>query len=499
MFSRTPRGLAAGVLASLSLTACSAGHTATVADTDSPAVVLATTSAATSLDFTSTGGAAITSALMGNVFETLVQVDSGEIVPGLAHRWDVSPDARTYTFHLREGITFSDGAAFNADTAAFSIDYVRNHWTNGISSQMDAVESATAIAPHTLQVRLAQPSQRWLWSMATAVGAMMHPGGIGNLAHQPIGTGPFRVARFSPSEFVELAARPDYWGTPAASDVTIRYFPDTLSSVNALQSGSVDVVWAVQNPELLGNLPDDIGVEVGSTHGEILVSMNNRAAPFNDPRVRRAVALGVDREGLNQVLFDGLATDTGGAPIAPSDPWFSEKDYAPYDPQAARALMEEAGAVGTPLRLTVPTLPYTQTLAEALFSQLRDLGFAVELESAEFPALWLGQVMGAKDYQMSMIAHVEPRDITTIFGNPDYYVGYDDPETRELFAAADRAPTREENAQLMQQAVERIMDNAGSLTIANMPNIVLTAPGVEGVHPDMVSDGLILRDLKEAQ
>lgn len=479
------------------LGACSAGHTAVSSTASQSGVVIAATAPATSLDFTAVGGAAIPAALMNNVYETLVRINpgSGAVEPGLATSWDVSESSTKYVFRLRDGVKFSNGDDFTAESAAFSINYVKAQWSNGISKQMAPVKTAEATASHELTVTLEHPSNNWLWSMATATGAMMTPSGVADLATRPVGTGPFVVAGFSPSKFVHLGVNPDYWGTPAAQDVTIQYFPDTVSSVNALESGGVDVVWAVQNPELLTNLPDGISKEVGTTNGEVLLSMNNHAAPFTDPRVRQAVAFGIDRHAANDVVWDGLAADTGGAPVPPTDPWTQEKDYYPFDPDRARALMEEAGAVGSKLTITTPTLPYAQTLSELLYSQLEAIGFDVTLESAEFPAVWLSQVMGAKDYQMSLVSHVEPRDIPTLFGNPDYYLGYDNAHVRDLLSQADQAATPQEQTQDMDHAVDAIMADAGALTLMNMPNIVLTRGTVTGLHTDMVTDAIDLRDV----
>ena len=92
---------------------------------------------------------------------------------------------------------------------------------------------------------------------------------------------------------------------------------------------------------------------------------------------------------------------------------------------------------------------------------------------------------------------MEPRDITTMFGNPDYYLGYDDARTRELFSQADQAATPEEFNRIMSQAVDQIMDDAGALTVLNMPNIVLTAPGISGVDANQVTDGIALKNIKE--
>lgn len=483
------RGAVATVLSAGLLSACSAGSTASnVGRIESDSVIVGTTSAPASLDFTTTGGAAIPQALMNNVYETLVLIDaSGQPQPLLAESWDVSEDRTEYTFHLKDGVTFSDGEPFNAETAAFSINYVREKWTNGLSKQMAPVQDVEVVDPLTLKVRLSAPSNSWLWSMGTLTGAMMAPGGVDKLATDPVGTGPYVVDHFALGESISFEAREDYWGEPARQDAAIRYFTDAVSSVNALRVGDVDVLWGVQAPEMLRNVPDEFRVQVGTTNGEVLLSLNNKNFPFDNADVRKAVAYAIDRKALNDVVWAGMATDTGGAPVAPSDPWFTDKDYFPFDPDKARELL----AGRTPeVVITVPSLPYAQDASELIFSQLRDVGFQVKLKTVEFPAVWLSQVLKQADYQSSLIAHVEPRDMPQLF-SPEYYLGYDNPEVRDDFTRAD-AGTPEEQTEYMRRAVDSIMAEAGALTLANLPNIVVTAPGVEGVDPNVVTDGLDL-------
>lgn len=447
-------------------------------------VVVAAAAAPASLDFTTTGGAAVPQALVGNVYETLVRIDdSGNPQPFLATSWDI--DGQEVTFHLREGVTFSDGTPFDADDVLFSIDYVKNWWTNGLKKQMDGVVDTQKLGEHTVRVRIDGSVDTWLWSMGTLTGAMMTPASVERLATDPLGTGPYTVERFDVGEQIRFAARGDYWAGPVERDAAIRYFDDPVSAVNALRVGDVDVVWAMQAPQLIRTLPDDIRVEVGTTNGEVLLSMNNRRAPFDDPDVRRAVAYAVDRAAINDVVYDGLARDTGGAPVPPTDPWFTGRDYYPFDPDRARELL----AGRTPeITVTVPNLPYAQEAAELVFSQLRDVGFIVHLETVEFPAVWLGQVLKGHEYQASLVAHVEPRDIPMLFGNPDYYLGYDSPAAREDIAAGDLAG-----------AVDTIMADAAALTLVNAPNIVLFAPGVSGLNANVVTDSLRLTDIEVAQ
>ena len=473
-----PRTLVAAVALTLPLAACSDS-----APRDN--VVVAASAAPAGLDFTTTGGAAAPQALVGNVYETLVRIDaSGTPVPHLAER--VERDGGVFTFHLRDGVTFADGTLFTADDAAFSIHYVQNEWTNGLKAQMDPVTDVEVVDERTLRVTVeggTAAEDAWLWSMGTLTGAMMTPAGVDKLATAPLGTGPYTVKRFDVGEAIEFDAREDYWGGDVARDGLIRYFDDPVSAVNALRVGDADVVWGMQAPQLIDTLPEDIRVEVGTTNGEVLLSMNNTRAPFDDPDVRRAVAYAVDRAAVNEVVYNGLATDTGGAPVPPTDPWYPGRDFYPFDPDKARELL----AGRTPeITITVPNRPYAQEASELIYSQLRDVGFRVRLETVEFPAVWLNQVLKGHDYQASLVAHVEPRDVPMLFGNPDYYLGYDNAVVRERIAAGDMAG-----------AVEQIMDDAAALTLANAPNIVLYAPGVSGLDPNVVTDSLPLNEVEK--
>jgi len=473
-----PRTLVAAAALALPLAACGDS-----APRDN--LVVAASAAPAGLDFTTTGGAAAPQALVGNVYETLVRIDaSGTPVPHLAER--VERDGGVFTFHLRDGVTFADGTPFTADDAAFSIHYVQNEWTNGLKAQMDPVTHVEVVNERTLRVAVEggeAAEDAWLWSMGTLTGAMMTPAGVDKLATAPLGTGPYTVKRFDVGEAIEFDAREDYWGGDVARDGLIRYFDDPVSAVNALRVGDADVVWGMQAPQLIDTLPDDIRVEVGTTNGEVLLSMNNTRAPFDDPDVRRAVAYAVDRAAVNEVVYNGLGTDTGGAPVPPTDPWYPGRDFYPFDPDKARELL----AGRTPeITITVPNRPYAQEASELIYSQLRDVGFRVRLETVEFPAVWLNQVLKGHDYQASLVSHVEPRDVPMLFGNPEYYLGYDNAVVRERIAAGDMAG-----------AVEQIMDDAAALTLTNAPNIVLYAPGVSGLDPNVVTDSLPLNEVEK--
>ncbi len=490
--------LLAGMGLPLLLSSCRAGHTA-IADPGEGAessVTLALTGGPVSLDFTRTDGVAIPLVLMGNVYEGLVRInESGGLDPLLAEDWTVSEDRLTYTFALRQGVAFSNGAPFDAHSAVFSIERVRSDaWTNGLSAGMDAVASATAEDTHVLRVELAEPSNRWLWSMGTLIGAMMTEDGVDELASTPVGTGPLIVDRWARGQSLRFAANRNYWGEPAASDsVTLRYYADATASTNALQAGDVDAVYDMQSPELTTVLErdDDLVIETGATSGKVLLSMNNRVAPFDDPRVRQAVMYAVDRQAVIDTAWGGFGEDSGGAPAPPTDPWYTASSRYPHDPRAARELLREAGQENLRITFKVPTRPYAQQVSEIVISQLREVGIHAAIESVEFPALWLNEVFARHDYQMSVIVHSEARDIPVLYGNPDYYLGYDDEHTRELLDRADREPPEAQTG-LMRAAVDRIVDQAASDTLFVFPNIVVRRRGLEGLPSRRPTDELLL-------
>ena len=493
----------AGALAltgALAVSACSAGSTGAGADSTGSGVelpdeiVVAITGTPVNLDFTTTSGAAIPQAMMANVYEGLVELDqSGEIQPLLAESWETSNDGATYTFKLQEGVTFSNGAEFTAEDVKFSIERVQSDaWTNGLKSKMDIVEAVSVLDATTVSVDLAKPSQSWLYNMTTLVGAMFDEDSVANLAAEPIGTGPFAVAAWNQGQTIELSAREDYWAEAAkVGKVTLRYFADAVATTNALQAGDVDVVYNMQAPELLGTFKDNSDFQVleGSSNGEIVLSMNNRTAPFDDVRVRQAVMHAIDRQAVVDTAWSGYGTVVG-APVPPTDPYYEDlNDVYPYDPAKAKELLAEAGVGKLDITFTIPSRPYATAVSEIVVSQLAEVGINATIETAEFPAVWLDKVFTKHDYQMSVVLAVEGRDLLTMFNNPDYYLGYDNTAVAPVAAAADAADDAG-YVDGMKEVVRLITDDAAADALFIFPNIVLAKSGVTGVPANSVTEAL---------
>lgn len=453
-----------------------------------------------SLDFTTTDGAAIPQLLLDNVYETLVTVDvtTGEVVGALASDWEVSDDRLTYTFTLQDGVTFSNGADFTAEDAKFSIERVSSDaWTTSLKSQMDVVDSVEAPDDTTLVVTLSRPSNNFIYALTTRVGAMFDTEGTDALATEPIGTGPYTFVDWDRGSKITLERNEDYHGElPYFKTVGMHYFKDANALNNAMLTDAIDVVSTVQAPESLVEFESgDYEIVEGTTNGEVVLSMNQEEGnPLADKRLRQAIRHAIDHQALMDTCWAGRGTLIGSM-VPPTDPWYEDRtgDY-PYDPEKAASLIEEAGAEDLTLRLRIPTLPYAVSCGTVVESMLEDAGLDVEIDELEFPSAWLETVYTNKDYDMSIVAHVEPRDIANVFGNPDYYTTYGTEEIQQIFKAADTG-TEEEQIAKMKEAAKLISEDAAADFLFLLPNLMVADPDITGLPENAIKESFDLSKL----
>ena len=514
MKTRT-RALGAALAATFLLTACNAGSssddptndgtspsegaegTAAPGPAGEDSVRIGLVAEPASLDFTTTDGAAIPQVLLYNVYETLVKIDQdGEMVPALASEWTVSEDGLTYTFTLQEGVKFSNGEAFTAEDVVSSFTAVREDWTVSLKSQFDIIESVEATTDTEVVITLTHPSNSFLYSLTTRVGAIFDSGSVDELATRPIGTGPFTFGEWDRGSSIALQRNGDYWGEePYFDQVELAYFTDATALNNAMLTDGVDVVGTVQAPEALGEFENgDFQIIEGTSNGEVVLSFNNSKAPFDDLKVRQAARHAINHQALLDTCWDGRG-ELIGSMVPPTDPWFEDRtgDY-PYDVEAAKALLTEAGAEGAEVRLRLPTLPYATSCGPIVESMLEEAGFVVTVDDLEFPAAWVEDVFTNADYELSIVAHVEPRDLGNVFGNPDYYIRYGTPELRKLLEEAD-AGTPEVQVEKMKEAAKLISEDAASDFLFLLPNLIVADPGITGLPQNAITESFDLSNL----
>lgn len=490
----------------LLLAACSAGSSTSGASGASgaaqgSAVTVGLVAEPASLDFTTTDGAAIPQALLTNVYETLVKQDQdGKIVGSLAKDWTVSADRLTYTFTLVDNAKFTDGETFTAADAVFSIDNVKTKWTVSLKAAMNVVASARAVSPTQLQVVLSKPSNDWLFRMTTRIGAMFSPKGVAALATKPVGTGPYVFDTWNRGDSIVLTANPGYWGKkPTFTTVTLKYFKDPTALNNALLTGTINVIGTVQAPESLAQFEGNGKYQIieGTTNGEVVLSFNNSRAPLTNLKVRQAIRTAIDHKALLDTCWAGKGTLIGSM-VPPTDPWYEDRtgDY-PYDPAKAKKLLAESGTATPTLRLRVPTLPYAVACGQVVKSQLEQVGITVKLDQLEFPAAWLQTVFTDADYDMSIVAHVEPRDMGAVFGNPKYYTRYNNPTLQADLAAADDG-TPQEQVTDMKKAAKELSQDAAADFLFLLPNLIVADKDITGLPKNAITESFDLSALSRS-
>lgn len=477
---------------------CSGGTSSGENSDKETATVALNQGAPKTLDFTTTDGAAIPEVLLGNVYEGLVALnDAGKIVPALAKSWDVSSDNKTYTFHLQPNVKFSNGADFTADDVKFSIERVKSpKWTISLKSKMDVVDSVKVISPTEVAVALGHPSNDWLYNMATRIGAMFDTDSVSDLANKPIGTGPFQVSKFDRDTSVTLARRDAYWGDkPALKTVTVKYYDDVNAQVAALQSGGLDAINSIPDTNAIDQFKGNskFNVVEGTTTTKWVLSMNNKTGLFADERVRQAVNYAIDRKALLTAVANGYGKVTGSM-VPPTDPWYQDLsgDY-PFDPEKAKQLLAEAGASNASFQFDVPTLPAAVAAAQVVKSDLASVGLKATIKTMEFPAAWLDTVFTKHDYEMSIIGHVESRDLA-IYADPTYYFQYDSPQFQKLMKQGD-AGTTEDQVTDYTKAMQLLSDDAVSDWLYLAANVNIESSGLKGLPKNKIAEGFDLSNL----
>jgi peptide/nickel transport system substrate-binding protein len=447
------------------------------------------------LDPTSAAAGAIDSVLYSNVFEGLTRFGSdGSINPGLATSWDISEDGLTYTFHLAEGVKFHDGTVMDADDVKFSLDRARaEDSTNAQKPLFAGITDVTVVDAATVQVTLSAANGNFLFNMAWGDAVIVAPESIENIKTTPIGTGAFMFDKWTQGDKIELVKNAEYWGTPAKLDkVTFKFISDPTAAFAAMMAEDVDAFGAFPAPENLPQFDADprFKVLVGSTEGETILAMNNKMPPFDNVKVRQAVAHAINR----QEIIDGAQFGYGvpiGTHFAPHNPDYVDLiGLSDYDPVKAKMLLEEAGvAPGTKVKMTLPPPSYARRGGEIIAAQLRAVGIEPQIENVEWQQ-WLETTFRGKDYGLTIVSHTEPMDIG-IYARPDYYFQYDNADFQALIEKLNVESDPAERTALLKTAQETISNDYVNGYLFQLPLLTVAKAGVEGLWqnaPTQASD-----------
>lgn len=427
------------------------------------------------LDPTAGAAAAIDEVVYANVFEGLTRIGpNGEVLPALAASWDISPDRLTYTFRLREGARFHDGTPFDATDVKFSLDRARApDSTNAQKILFEPIANVEAVDAASVRVTLSRPAGDFLFNMGLGDTVIVAPESAASNAAKPIGTGPFKFARWLKGTQIELIRNDAYWGAPAKLDkVVFLIVPDASAAYAALLAGDVDSFPNFPAVELLPQIEDDprFAIAIGTTEGETILAINNARPPFNDVRIRRAISHAINRKALIDGVGQGYGTAIGSHFAPHNKAYVDLTGRYPFDPAKARALLAEAGhAGGIQATLRLPPVIYARRGGEVIASQLKAVGINAKIENVEW-AQWLDQVFGRGDYDLTIVAHTEPNDIG-IYARDDYYFQYAKPAFKALMTALAQAPTEDDRTRILQDAQRMLADDAVNAFLFQLPKI----------------------------
>ncbi len=438
------------------------------------------------LDPTANTAAAIDRVVWANVFETLVTVDDqGQILPGLAKEWNISTDGNVYTFSLRAGVKYHNGEPFNAQVAKWNIERAMGPKTvNPHPEYFRVIESIQTPAENTLKITLKDVDALFLVHMAEGDASMLPISGYKDAKSHPIGTGPFKFAKWVRGDRVELTRFDGYWNPelPYLDKVTFRFISDASAQTAALMAGDIDVIGWIGSPETALELAKDKRFKVldGASTSDMILSTNNKAEPFNNLKIRQAMAHAIDRKMIIDLAMSGFGTPIGSH-WSPAAPYYADMTGTyPYDLEKAKKLLAEAGYPdGFEAVLQVPPkYAYTVRVGEVLVDQFSKIGIRLKMENIEW-GQWIKRIFLNKEYQLTIIGHAEAWDIG-IYANPKYYFQYDSQEFRDAYAKALKAPNEKEKAKWFGETQQIIARDAVNGFLISSPSLPVMKAEVMG-------------------
>ena len=453
------------------------------------AVVLAMALEPPGLDPTAGAASAIAEIVQYNIFETLTKINSdGTVSPLLAESWEVSPDLKTYTFKLKKGVKFQNGEPFNAIAVKFSFERAGSEKsTNKDKRTFASMDSVAAVDDYTVVILNKALDPDFLFLMGQATAIIVEPKSADTNATKPVGTGPFQLDNWAKGSSVSLKKWPDFRNASAIklSKATFRFISDPAAQVAALLAGDVDAFPRVTPrsvPQFKNN--PKFQVVVSGSRAKTILAINNKKKPLNDVRVRRAIAAAIDRKAVIDGAGDGYGAPIGSHYVPGALGYVDTTGVNPFNVEKARALLSEAG-VKTPLELTLtlPPPPYARQGGEVIAAQLAKIGIVAKIENVEW-AQWLSGTYTNKNYDLTIISHVEPFDLGN-FAKPGYYWGYESPKFNELFDKIQNSPRPADRAKLLGDAQRMIANDAVHAFLYQPQWITVANKNIKGLWKDM--------------
>jgi peptide/nickel transport system substrate-binding protein len=452
------------------------------------------------LDNTAGAGQGINEAFNSNVYEALFQLtDAGSVEPQLVASYSASDDGLTYTFKLKPGVTFHSGDPLTAADVKYSIERVtaetskssRKKSLSTIASIETPDDSTVVIKLSTRSISLPY-NLSYVWIVndkATDISATED------------GTGPYTLGEWRRGSALALKRNDKYWGTaPTNGEVVFQYFTDATALNNALLTNAVDVITSVQSPDSLQQFAGNANFKVteGASTTKELLAWNDRVAPFDNVKVRKALARATNKAALLNSIWGDYGTLIGSF-VPPTDPWYVDLTKVDaYDVESAKTLLAEAGYPnGFEFTLDTPDYDPHPVVAQFLQAEYAKIGVKVNINIITANE-WYEKIYKAQNFQATLQEHVNHRDIV-FYGNPDFYWGYNNPEVVKLIADSESAASVDEQTAKLTEANKLIAEDAASNWLYLYPQIVVSAANVTGYPVNGLNSQFFAYGIKKAK
>ena len=441
--------------------------------------------------------AAGTKEVLFNIYEGLVKPDKdGNLTEAVASSYEVSEDAKVYTFTLRDGVKFHNGNDVTAEDVKYSIDRCADT-SNGepLVSAYSIVESVNILDEKTVEIRLTEPNTEFLAYMTTAI----IPKDYEELDTAPVGTGPFKFVSRSPQENVVLEKNTEYWGEQAHLDeVEFRIVSDADMVVTNLKGGSIDMYMRLTSTQA-AELTEGFHIEEGTMNLVQALYLNNDVEPLNNEKVRQALCYAINPDEIMAMIADGKGVRIGTSMYPGLKKYFDDEytNYYEQDYDKAKELLEEAGYPdGFDLEITVCSAdqPHVDT-AQVIVEQLKNIGVNATIKPVEWE-VWLEETYAGRNFQSTVVgvdaSNLSARAMLERFvsdadGN---FINFSDEEYDATFQAAISETDEEKQVELYKELEGILTERAANVYIQDLANLVAISDKYDGYefYPLYVQD-----------
>ncbi len=414
-----------------------------------------------------------------NIFDQLTRIEAdGSVAPHMASKWESSPDLTTWTFTLRPGMKFHDGSPVRIDDVIWTYKSVLADAKSPVRAYLTKIKSMEKLGDDKLVLTLDAPwapFPRQVSLVSIVSQAAFERLGPEKFAQTPIGSGPFRLVRWTKDEAVELEAFADYWeGAPKVKTVIFKPVPSEAGRSAALLSGEIDIVPGLP-PTMVDRLASARGVIVEKVNSNRVnyIGINAENPILADARVRRAMDMAIDRVAIATKLLRGLGIPTGQLPASVTFGFDPTLQPVAYDPDKARALLKETNYKGEKIVFQYPNnrVAFGEQVAQTVAGYLTAIGMNVELQGMEYAAyfpLWTQRKMQAL-YMHSFGPSIMDSDlIMQFFYETGPSRGYfDDKEANALSLAQRAEPVQEKRKAIFARVWRLSLEQAPYLPLYN--------------------------------